>query len=192
MTIMMPGRVAAWLAILVVIVLMVLLASGCTTIGVHTHKPTGEVTQLRLCGLLDDGLTRDDVLALLHNAWGDNGVGQYGVQINLHDTWTWPRPGFTVQGIMQALDREPRPLECDLMMAFVGRHVGDWLWSTLVGVEVLGAAHVGGDRGFVVATHGWSLNQLLRPPRAILEHELLHILGCGHGLVMGQCYKGRR
>jgi hypothetical protein len=157
-----------------------LLLTGCTTIG-HDHgvQALGSARELRLCGLFDEGITHEDAAALLHTAWGPE---SYGVTVRLVGGRPWLRPGFTANGIMEGLAREPRPEACDVLMAFIGRTAWDGLWA-LGFPEVLGAAVLGGDRAFVVA-HRASLNQWLRSPASVLRHELLHVLGCEHGWSM--------
>jgi hypothetical protein len=165
---------------------------GCTTVGLHNpaalkRTDFGEPVTLGVCAYLDDGITPDEAASLLDDAWRGDGP-TYGLVIRIVQTTRWERPAFAMPGIMRALTREPLAPPCDRIMAFVGRHVGDVLWSLLM-PQVLGAVNdLTVTHGYVVA-RAVSVDQALVPPAHVLRHELHHMLGCEHGLTLGGCYE---
>lgn len=179
------GALAFWLLASVLVLALGLLFLGCTTIGLDLTPPRHAATvPLRLCALLDEGVTWTDAQALIDATRFD----RYGVALTLVGVQPWPRPGFTVFAIEEALLNASRPAGCDVLVGFIGRHAGDVLWGLLL-PEVLGSAVFGGDRAYVVAQWA-SINQVLwRSPATVLEHELLHVLGCDHGVTMGPCHR---
>jgi len=88
------------------------------------------------------------------------------------------------------------PPGCDRMMYFVNRNVLDVAWSV---PELYGAPEVLGEVDDYTMTRGYvvdriaSLNQVLMSPwfspSKVARHETFHMIGCGHDLVMDQCYK---
>jgi hypothetical protein len=165
-----------------------MLIGGCSTIGLEDRAALGRMDSapsltLSLCAYLDDGITPEEVAAILHEAWRAEGP-QYGVTIRIARTVRWRRPAFTNAGIMEALVRERLAPPCDRILAFIGRHAGDALWGLFL-PQVLGATAV--THGYVVVRAA-SLDQIVAPPVHVLSHELHHLLGCEHGLSKAGCY----
>ena len=178
---------ASWFA-----VLLPLLSWGCTTIGMHqpaalSKTEFGPLVSVRLCVLLDEGISRDDAQALLDAAWQEEGR-RYNLRFEIVDATEWQRPAFTADGILSALVTVPLSSSCDRLLAFVGRHLGDVVWGLIGPAEVLGAVNDATQtHGYVVARIG-SLQQLILTPASALRHELYHLLGCEH-FAMVRCYQ---
>jgi hypothetical protein len=185
----------AWISVPLWLLALWLIAvelSACTSMGSHnvqarTSIDFGPPESLSFCLLVDDGITEQIARRLIDEAWREEGA-LYGLTITVADVRPWPRPAFTMQGIMESLLRQPLRPECDRVFALVGRHLGDVMWG-LVGLpEVLGA--VDDD----TSTHGYaviqraSLNQMFMTPTSVVRHEIYHLLGCGEHFNMSGCY----
>jgi len=148
----------------------------------------GPPDTVALCLYLDDGINEERARALVEDAWRGE-APLYRLTIDIAEVRRWSRPGFTVHAILEALRQEPLRAPCDRILALIGRHVGDYVWGLLLLPEFLGAVN---DETF---THGYvvakwaSLNQLLSPPRAVIRHELYHLLGCDAHFDMTRCYE---
>ncbi len=173
--------------------LLAVAAAGCTSVGFHSVAARaaldfGPPDTVALCLLLDDGISERQARALIDEAWREEGA-LYGLRVEVVQVARWPRPAFTMNGIIDALRRRPLAPGCDRVFALVGRNVGDFLWG-LVGLpEVLGAVN---DE---TLTHGYavvgrvSLNQLLMSPSDVIQHEIYHLLGCDQHFRMQRCYE---
>ena len=183
---------AASAAIRLLAFLAVLLA-GCTTVGPHRMATLrqldfGPPDTVALCLYLDDGISEERARALVEDAWRDD-APLYGLNITVVEVRRWPRPGFTLDEIMEGLRQEPLSAPCDRILALIGRHAGDYVWGLLLLPEVLGAVNdETSTHGYVVAKWA-SLNQLFSSPRAVIRHELYHLLGCDTHFNMAHCYK---
>jgi hypothetical protein len=166
---------------------------GCTSIGLHSADARRQINfgspdAVRLCLYLDAGISARSARVLIDEAWRDE-APLYGLQITVAETTRWPRPAFTMDGILDALTREPLRAGCDRVFALIGRHFGDVLWGMLLLPEVLGAVN---DE---TLTHGYAIvrratfNQLISSPRQVVRHELYHLLGCDQHYRMGRCYE---
>jgi hypothetical protein len=172
--------------------LLVVVLSGCTAVGFHSataraQHDFGVPDTVRLCLYLDEGISEDRARELIDAAWREEGR-LYGLEVGVASVTRWPRPAFTVDGILAALQREPLGAACDRVFALIGRHAGDALWGLLF-PEVLGAVN---DE---TLTHGYAVvqratvNQLLSAPEDVIRHELYHLLGCDAHFRMGRCYE---
>lgn len=181
---------ASWVS---VILLALVPLSGCTSIGLHSSHARrqhdfGAPDAVRLCLYVDAGVSGRSARLLIDEAWRDE-APLYGLGITVAETIRWPRPAFTMEGIMEALTREPLRPGCDRVFALIGRHFGDVLWGFLLLPEILGAVN---DE---TLTHGYailhraSLNQVISSPRLVVRHELYHLLGCDEHFRMGRCYE---
>jgi hypothetical protein len=179
--------------------------SGCffTTVGmdqpqVRAQTDFGPPETLRVCGLLDDGITPADAQETLQDYWNQNEASKYNLSVKLVSYSSMPRSinEFFEWQIGRKLIARQIPPGCDRMMYFVNRNALDVLWSV---PEAYGAPEVLGEvddytmtRGFVVDRIA-SLNQVLMglwlSPSKVARHETYHFLGCAHDLVMDQCYK---
>ena len=172
-------------------VLLMLAVGACTTIGVHDMEELAAVDFgpreiVRFCVLRAPDVDEDRARRLV--AAVDAEFEPYGLDVEVSWMRPWERPGFAMESILA--DIVPRPLEppCDRLMALVDRHLGDTVWG-LVLPEVLGAVEtVTHTKGYAVATMG-SINQIASNPSSSAVHEAYHFLGCGHDLVMGECYR---
>lgn len=171
-----------------------LAAAGCaTSMGAHDPEAFrrtdfGAPVTVKVCALLDEGITRDEASKLLAEAWAEDGP-RYGVDFSIVYAAPWRRPGFTVQAIIGDVARYQLRPPCDRILAFVGRHAGDALWGMMpISVEILGGVNTStSTHGFVVARWATAA-QWLTPPKAALNHELHHMLGCHPHFDMAACY----
>ena len=175
-----------------VVCLLTFLSTACTSIGVHSAREReqlqfGPPQTLALCLHVDDGIDEREARALVEEAWGEEGK-LYALTIRVAGVTRWKRQAFTIDGLMEAITREPLEPPCDRVMALVGRNVGDVLWALVGMPEVLGAVNEGTlTHGYTVARRA-SLNQVFSSPAAILRHELYHMLGCEEHFNMPGCY----
>ena len=178
-----PGRLAA--------VAAALLLSACTMIGAHDLEAMrgvdfGPRETIRFCVLRADDVSEDRARALIIAV--DREFDRFGLDVEAVWIRPWRRPGFTVTAILGDVVVRPLRPPCDRLVALVGRHLGDTLWGVVL-PEVLGAVEtVTHTKGYVVATFA-SLGQIGLGPTEGAVHESYHFLGCGHGLVMGECYR---
>jgi hypothetical protein len=179
--------------------------SGCYVTSIGMERPEvraetdfGPPETLRVCALLDDGITQRDAQETLADYWNRNEASKYNLSVKLVSYSSLPRPAsefFHWQIARQVVARRIPP-QCDRTMYFVNRNALDTLWSI---PEAYGAPEVLGEVDDYTMTRGYvvdriaSLNQvLLSPwfsPAKVARHETYHMLGCGHALVMGECYK---
>lgn len=168
------------------------LLSACTSMGEHVqtareHVQFGPPETVNVCLYVDQGISEEEGRKLVREAWQDEG-SMYGIDINVVQVKQWSRPAFQMEGILHALRQQRLEPPCDRILALVGRHIGDFLWS-FVGPEVLGAVN---DE---TLTHGYAaarvatFNQLMTPPVAVTRHEIYHLLGCGEHYAMSHCYE---
>lgn len=171
-----------------------LLGAACTTIGTHDHTARaaldyGTPTTVRVCVLREASIPAASVEALIEALQEE--MTPYAIRVELARVEVAPRGGFTVWGILGALQSTELPAGCDFLLQLVGRHMGDSAWMLLPLPEVLGAVDaIGGRRLYVAATTTMlSLNQRVSPPREVLKHEFYHLLGCQHAMSMRDCYE---
>src|SRR6267142_815512 len=92
--------------------------------------------------------------------------------VHVHCTGEGKCPGFMMDGIMEAITREPLRAPCDRVMALVNRHLGDIAWNVLQLPEVLGAVNDETlTHAYTVARRA-SLNQVLESPAAVARPEI--------------------
>jgi len=172
-----------------VVVVLVIGLSACTSVGVHTRSQSardyGPPAQLRVCLLRADDVSpqrADDLIAAVNREFKT-----YGIEVIVPWTRLWERPGFGHRTLLDdVVARELEP-PCDRLIALVDRNAGDALWGMLM-PEVLGAVDdATHTRGFVVANTA-SFNQLFMPPSKVAVHEFYHLLGCPHSASLSRCY----
>jgi hypothetical protein len=179
--------------------------SGCfvTSIGmdrpeVRTQTDFGPPETLRVCALLDDGISQRDAQETLADYWNQDEASKYKLAIEMVSYSSLPRSmdEFFHWQIGRQVAVRQIPPGCDRMMYFVNRNVLDVAWSV---PEIYGAPEVLGEVDDYTMTRGYvidrvaSLNQVLMSPwfspSKVARHETFHMIGCGHDLVMDQCYK---
>jgi hypothetical protein len=179
--------------------------SGCfmTSIGmdrpqVRAQTDFGPPQTLRVCAWLDDGITQRDAQETLEDYWNQSEASKYNLSVKLVSYSSLPRPmsEFFHYQIANKIVMRRIPPGCDRAMYFVNRNVLDALWSV---PEAYGAPEVLGEIDDYTMTRGYvvdrvaSLNQVLMSPwlspSKVARHETFHMLGCGHGLMMDECYK---
>jgi hypothetical protein len=179
--------------------------SGCFITSVGMERPSvraqtdfGPPQTLRVCAMLDDGISQRDAQATLEDYWNQNEASEYNLSVKLVSYTSLSRPmsEFFHWQIASKIAMRRIPPGCDRAMYFVNRNVLDVLWSV---PEAYGAPEVLGEVDDYTMTRGYvidriaSLNQVLMSPwfspSKVARHETYHMLGCGHGLMMDQCYK---
>jgi hypothetical protein len=153
----------------IVVLILAVVLSGCAA---HDHQLALTFAQrqpLRLCLWLDTGISDTEARGL---------VAGVSIPTVVVRSDPWIRPAFTWEGILDHLATQLLPPDCEKAVAFVNPHLGDALWGLFL-PQVLGGANTRTGRAFVVARRV-SFDSLLRSPTSVLEHELLHLLGCHH------------
>ena len=168
---------------------------SCTSMGfdhpaLRDSIDYGPPENVRLCVLLDSGITRNDADALLQN-WNSQ-ANIYNLYLEPVSYQYFPRQGFFHTEILEQVSQVPLGKSCDRMLYFVNRNIGDvafGLISTSVGVpEILGEVDDATlTHGYVVARRA-TLNQLIMSPSGVTQHELFHLLGCPEHFDMPDCY----
>jgi hypothetical protein len=169
--------------------------ASCTSMGfdhpaLRDSIDYGPPENVRLCVLLDDGITPSDANALLES-WNDE-AKIYNLYLQPVSYQSFPREGFFHTEILEQVSQVPLGKSCDRVLYFVNRNVGDvayGLISTSVGVpEILGEVDDATlTHGYVVARRA-TLNQLVMSPSGVTQHELFHLLGCPQHFDMPDCY----
>jgi hypothetical protein len=188
---------------------LALLAAGCTSIGRHNadllrSMEFGPPVEVRFCVLLDPGVSQQHAESLLQ-AWNEQEAPKYDLYVRAVSFESHERAGFTYQGILEGVRRVPLREECDRVVFFVGRHLGDtlyWVGALAANLaspipilvpEVKGAVNGTGTHGFVVAELAHPddlLAELFHGRKATTIHELYHFFGCGHSYAkMDECYR---
>jgi len=176
-----------------IIALTIIAFTGCTSVGIHSTAARqrldfGANDSVALCLYLDAGISEEQGRTLVQEAWQDDGP-LYGLHINVVSVTAWPRPAFMMDGIIDALRREPLKPGCDRILALINRHVGDFVWGVLQLPEYLGAVDDETlTRGYAIARR-ITLNQMFESPRSVVRHEIYHLLGCDEHFRMARCYE---
>lgn len=187
-------RVLRAISIIIAGVATVLL-SACTSMGIDHPALRDSINygpreNVRLCVLLDDGITPRDANALL-DSWNAE-AAIYNLYLEPVSFRRLPRAGFFHSEILDQVSQIPLGKSCDRVLYFVNRNLGDVVYglaSTAIGVpEILGEVDDATlTHGYVVARRA-TLNQLIMSPSGVTEHELFHLLGCPNHFDMPDCY----
>lgn len=177
----------------IVLVLLLFLAPGCTTLGVDDAAARdavdyGPPETIRLCILQDDTLGDMETTALITAIRQE--MAPFGLIVEIPWVKPWKREGFDYIDILRAVAlAHPLTPPCDRIAAFIGRNAADIVWGAMLMPEVLGAVeNVTRTRSFMIADFG-SVNQLISSPTSVAAHEFYHMLGCDHDLTMDDCYR---
>lgn len=184
-------------AVVLFVLLTCAITGACvTTIGAHnpevlvimqSKKVFGDEQALRLCGLLDRGISEDEARSMLDRAWNNEEGKHFGLRIELVKSTPWQRNSFATDGIFKDVWAKEIDSSCDRVFAFVGRRAGDIFYGLTFMPEVWGRA--GFTHGYAVVRLGSIQQMLLAPPMQALKHELWHLVGCGHDHIMNKCYE---
>jgi hypothetical protein len=165
---------------------------------VRAQTDFGPPETLRVCALLDDGISQRDAQETLADYWNQDEASKYNLSVKMVSYSSLPRSidQFFHWQIGHQVAIRQIPPGCDRMMYFVNRNALDVAWSV---PELYGAPEVLGEVDDYTMTRGYvvdriaSLNQVLMSPwftpSKVARHETFHMIGCGHDLVMDQCYK---
>ncbi len=102
----------------------------------------------------------------------------------------YDRTAFGCLGMGSEMDRMDLEAPCDRAMILLKRTPTDLVWGLFL-PTVFGAVDSRtGTRGYAFADLYLAENMLFfRGDEATLIHEGYHLLGCGHGLLMDECYR---
>jgi hypothetical protein len=169
--------------------LLALLATACTTVGMHTAERSrvdyGPPATLRVCLLVNEGLPPERGAELI--AAVNTEFKPYGITVVVPWSRPWHRPGFDMEAIIEELITHELEPPCDRLLGLVGRNAGDFIWGLFL-PEALGAVDANTHtHGYVVASVG-SVNQVFAAPSDGMVHEFYHMLGCPHELSLTACY----
>jgi hypothetical protein len=178
----------------VVVAMLILVISGCTSVGGFTQKPVatpGNGFTLRVCVLRDAALPEATVNGLF-SAWQEE-LAPLGIRPVVSGVSVLPRPSFTAFGAFRALEQHELGPDCDRLTFLVGRTAGDALYgiaSIVIGMpEMYGAVDdLTHTRMYVVAETVTPLHMMFGGARQGLIHEGYHLLGCGHWS-WSDCYR---
>ena len=97
--------------------IVVLLLSGCTTVGVHDSAALrsidfGPQQSVRLCAWLDEGITEVEARELLSEAWKHD-AGRFKLEMQIVRSRPFTRSGFTASAIAAQVNRLPLEDGCD-------------------------------------------------------------------------------
>lgn len=174
-----------WLTALVMVV-----ASGCTTVGRHTSAQStvdyGPPLTLNVCVLQAPGVSderADELVGAVNKEFTP-----YNITVAVPWRRSWNRAGFFGHSLMDDVAHRDIEAPCDRLVALVDRNPGDFFWGMLgmgdVVASVDSATHT---HGFVVATEG-SLTQLFFPPSEGAVNESYALLGCNPAHTLTACY----
>jgi len=175
-------------------------AIALSSCGIHFSKegakkynlPATSRDQVNLCVYVEDLNPKEAVetMELIYGAWR-NDAEISKIDFSIVELHPWKRRGFTINGIVDEINKVPLRKPCERNMTLVGRNIGDILYAAVLlsyGVigEYLGATNHTMTHAYVVRDFG-SLAQLFIPPKTAIRHELLHLLGCRHA--NEECYE---
>jgi hypothetical protein len=139
----------------------------------------GAAQSVRICGLLDGGITEAAARRLIDEAWNDTEAGALGLRMVLVSLNPWQRDGADIDTIFRNVRKLPVAPECDRVLAFLAP--SDDFVSELAGGVSL-------THGFVLATPE-STRRFPLTPIEVARHEIYHLVGCGHSPTMDECYR---
>lgn len=164
------------------------IVAGCTaTIGtpnpelLRSMSAAGEFggeQTVRVCGLLDSGITEAMAHRIIDEAWNETEAAPLGLKVELVSLEPWKRESGDVERIFRNVRSVPIARGCDRLLAFLGP--SDDVVSALAG-------GVSFTHGFVFATPEGAQRFTLMPAE-VVRHEIYHLVGCGHASVMDECY----
>jgi len=148
----------------------------------------GAWQSVRICALLDEGITAAAARKLVDEGWNDTEAAALGLRMRVVSARPWKSGGNDIEAVFRRIRENPVPPGCDRVLAFLGH--SDRREHRQAGAVLL-------VHGFVLAAEE-SLRHFLMTPTEAVRHELYHLVGCGHAQVMDECYrriaaaKGRR
>ncbi|PJZ69591.1 hypothetical protein CH373_08755 [Leptospira perolatii] len=181
---------------------LALFLHGCTTVGFHrnsireTHD-FGKLSQIRVCVWKDENVS-EERMRNLFEIWNEE-LSLYKLHANISNVRKWNRKGWTGGAIMEELYESRMPPECDRIFALAGFKFSDLVFEIgqiilalffIPTYQILGAVDSPtGTRGYILA-HTSTLGHLLvGGASSTMVHEGYHLLGCGHGFFLSDCYE---
>lgn len=175
----------------VLLALVFLVLSACTTIGGFSPRPKpsndgGFV--LKVCVYRDENFSEEQVHT--HFAQWNKKLKKYGIEAVVSGTIDiLPRNNSSLPE--KILRKMPKPLgrmgqqACDRIVYFIGRRAGDivfGVFAELFGMPLyLGGTDKNTQTQMVIAGEIVSLSHMITDgPRSVFAHEGYHLLGCGH------------
>lgn len=191
-----------WMQIVFLVLSIISLFYQCTTIGFHRESvrnniPFGTEKIFRVCTIIESGIEEEEVLDLF-KYWNEE-LKLYSLKANFVNYGTMERPGFYGSDILNYIANLPMQEDCDRILYLKGRTKGDLVFEvftlglfvgTGLKLEVQGAVESRTQtRGYIKAKYISLLQVLFTSPKSTLVHEGYHLLGCGHQLLMDDCYE---
>jgi len=162
--------------------------SGCApTIGspnpsllrqMESKGEFGAPQAVRLCALLDLGVSRQAAQALVDRAWNDTEAGPLGLRMRLASFDLWVGDLHDADVDFAEIQKRALTPECDRLIVFLGH--SDERMSRMAGSVSLHHA--------IVLASPESMQTSTMTPVDVVRHELYHLVGCGHARVMDECY----
>ncbi len=172
----------------------VLLTACRAAIGLHLAPaaPPESVLTIRVCALLDHGVSGEQAAAVLAD-WNDSEGSRYALRFELADTVPVERSPWnptTPMAIVRSTRLDPH---CDRILYFVSAGPLEYAWgvAAVAGLPILlgEVDDETGSRGWIQTRWISPLLQVLlwMPPPVVARHELFHFLGCPHAFTRVDC-----
>ena len=170
-----------------------LCSMGCTTVGFHSPAVRdaldyGPNRVLRLCFFKDRGLPDADLTRIVE-AWHTE-LAPFGISLRTERVTPYDRTDFGCIGLgneLRRLDLEP---PCDRVMIILKRTPLDLVWGLLLPTVFGAVDSQTGTRGYAFGDLYLVENILFfRGDASVLIHEGYHLFGCGHSLLLEECYR---
>ncbi len=162
---------------------------------VASPAPPESVLAIRVCALLDDGVSSEEAADILAD-WNEAEGRRYALRFELAEATPVARSPWNPTAPMVIARSTPLAPPCDRILFFVSAGALEYAWgvAAIAGVPIL-LGEVDDETG----TRGWiqtrwisPLLQVLSwmPPPVVARHELFHFLGCPHALARTECDSG--
>lgn len=165
----------------------------CTTVGFHRPSVRDSIDYgpgrtLRICVFKDTKLSSLQLERIMQQ-WRAE-LLPYGIELALERVLPYERTNFSCIGMGNELGRLDLEPPCDRVLIMLKRTPVDFAWSLFL-PTVFGAVDSGtGTRGYAFGDLYWLENILFfRADASVLLHEGYHLFGCGHALVLDDCYR---
>ena len=163
--------------------ILLLLLTGCTTIGFDTKVRESyswePQTNMTICVLVGPNVDNAEKMS----AHSQKEFSQYNINLDFeYQDWTPPR-----RQILKAVMQVPLKAPCDRLFAYLHRPIWQSLISLVASIEGE-VDNASGSRGYAYVS-GLSASGLVAgPSKYIVAHEFYHLVGCGHGMSKNNCY----
>lgn len=173
--------------------------TGCSSIGTPNPEVLKEMQgaskfgppqDVRLCLFVDKGVTETEGRQLIEDSWNQRAGKDVNLFMKVVSVTSYEKEYYDPTKSVAQLWRFPITQECDRVFALVSRSPADiavGLVALMIPLpEVLGGVILA--HGFASAKVGSLQQALFMPVKPTIEHELFHLVGCGHD-TMEACYE---